>query len=120
MVFAKQGYCVYIPDVDDRGVDLLVHKADVGYLRVQVKSLRGPGYVFMRKRYFEPAQDLALCLVLFSETDTDLFLIPSTQWLTPCPVFCDRDYENAKSAPEYGVNVSGKNMQRLNDFKLTR
>ncbi|SDD85060.1 hypothetical protein SAMN05444678_12616 [Sphingomonas sp. YR710] len=53
MEFTRQGWTVYIPDVDDSGVDLLVHRPDRDYVRVQVKSLRKDGYVFMRKRYFE-------------------------------------------------------------------
>lgn len=38
MEFTRQGYRVYTPDVDDAGVDLLVHREDRGYLRVQVKA----------------------------------------------------------------------------------
>lgn len=34
------------------------------------------------------------------------YLIPSTVWLDPVPPFVSRDFENLKSAPEYGLNLS--------------
>jgi hypothetical protein len=118
IAFAQRGYTIYVPDVDDAGVDLLLHRPDVGYLRVQVKSLRRNGYVFMRKRHFQPAADLMLCLVLFSEDLPQVFLVPSLQWESPCATFVSRDYVGLKSEPEYGVNVSAKSRPQLQPFAL--
>jgi hypothetical protein len=121
--FAKQGFSICIPEVDDRGVDLLIHRDDTGYMKVQVKLLRGAGYVFMRKKHFKPAPDLALCFIVFSGPSFEMFFIPSTRWLTPCGVFRDNDYPEGKSAPEYGINLSRKNLDALRAFnflELTR
>lgn len=118
IAFTQRGYTVFTPDVDDSGVDLLIYRADVGYTRIQVKSLRRNGYVFMRKRYFQPATDLALCLILFSTGEPEILLIPSLRWERPCPVFVARDYEGLKSEPEFGVNVSAKAMPELREYVL--
>ncbi|MDP4027002.1 hypothetical protein Q8W71_30905 [Methylobacterium sp. NEAU 140] len=116
--FAKQGYSIFIPEIDDRGVDMLVYREDVGYKSIQVKSIRGYQYVFMRKKYFTPRADLGLCLIVFLPSKFEIYDIPSTRWLSPCGVFCDRNYEGGKSAPEYGVNVSRKNLETLSAFRL--
>jgi hypothetical protein len=114
--FTRQGYRVYTPDVDDAGVDMLVHREDRGYLRVQVKSLRSASYVFMRKSYFQPVDDLALCLILIGDDGARMFLVPATRWLSPDSVFVSRDYEGLKSAPEFGVSLTKKGLAALQEF----
>jgi hypothetical protein len=74
------------------------------------------GYVFMQKTKFPVRQGTYLALCLFTEgREPRLFLVPSMVWLTPNAVFVDRKYEGEglKSKPEWGVNVSQKNMPEL-------
>ncbi len=118
MEFTRQGYRVYTPDIDDAGVDLLVHREDRGYLRVQVKSLRTSTYVFMRKTYFQPVDDLALCLILIRNGSARMFLIPANRWKSPDSVFVSYDYEGKKSAPEFGVSVTKKGLAALDEFSF--
>jgi len=113
IAFTRAGFQVYVPDLDDRGVDLLVHRGDTGYLRIQVKTLRDYSYVFMRKAHFQPSPDLWALIIQLGETQDRLFLIPSERWLTPDKVFVDRDYEGLKSAPEYGINITAANLPSL-------
>jgi hypothetical protein len=47
-----------------------------------------------------------------------LYLIPSTVWEKPNALFVDRNYEGAKSKPEWGMNVSAKNMAALEEFRF--
>lgn len=48
----------------------------------------------------------------------DLFLIPSVVWKTPNKVFVSRDYEELKSEPEWGINISERNIQKLEPFRF--
>jgi hypothetical protein len=45
-----------------------------------------------------------------------LFLVPSMVWQTPGSVFVDRNYEGLKSKPEWGLNISRKNMSTLEEY----
>ena len=46
------GFHVYGTEVDDRGVDFVAQLGDGPFLKIQVKSVRGSGYVFMEKSKF--------------------------------------------------------------------
>jgi hypothetical protein len=46
------GFQVYGTEVDDRGVDFIAQYRDGPFLKIQVKSVRGSGYVFMEKSKF--------------------------------------------------------------------
>jgi hypothetical protein len=41
-------------------------------------------------------------------------MIPATAWKETNNLLCDKDYTGLKSDPEYGVNISKKNMHLLN------
>ena len=117
MELTMYGFEVYTTEVDDRGIDFVARKARGPFIEVQVKSLRGYGYVFMQKTKFEIRPDVFLALgLLFDDQAPRLFLIPATVWLKPNEVFVDRPYEGLKSKPEWGVNVSRKNLPILEQF----
>jgi hypothetical protein len=51
----------------------------------------------------------------------NLFLIPSMEWRSPTALFRDRDYgEGLKSAPEWGMNISKKNMSLLEPYSFEK
>jgi hypothetical protein len=83
-----------------------------------VKSLRTASYVFMRKTYFQPVDDLALLLVLIRNASARMFLIPATRWLNPDKVFVSYDYEGRKSAPEFGLTLTRAGLIALEDFRF--
>lgn len=120
MEFTMLGFQVYTSEVDDRGIDFVARWGNDPFLEVQVKALRGPGYVFMRKAHFTLSNTLHLALALFSEgAEPDLFLIPSRRWEAPDGLFVSRDYGGElKSAPEWGVNLSRKNLPLLEEFRF--
>ncbi|EEG08605.1 conserved hypothetical protein [Pseudogulbenkiania ferrooxidans 2002] len=75
------------------------------------------GYVFMQKSKFSLNQNRYLALgLLFEGEAPKLFLIPSKVWESPNSVFVDRDYEGLKSKPEWGVNISKKNLPSLEPY----
>lgn len=109
MELTMHGFQVYSTEVDDRGIDFVVRRGKGPFVQIQVKSLRGTGYVFMEKTKFELHEHVYLALGLLRENEApELFLIPSTVWRAPNGVFVDRNYEGLKSRPEWGINVSKK------------
>ena len=108
------GFQVYFTEVDDRGIDFVARHEHGPFLQIQVKSLRSLGYVFMRKSKFEPAEHLHLALgLLFEGQPPQLYLVPSVVWQSPNAVFVERNYEGLKSLPEWGLNISQKNLSAL-------
>lgn len=123
MEFASYGMEVYSSEVDDHGIDFIVKDKKGRFCEIQVKSLRGLGYVFMQKKKFNiENRNLYLALLIFKNGSLpDIFLIPSAAWEEPNEVFVDRKYDKAdqKSQPEWGINISNKNYYILEifDFK---
>jgi len=121
MQFTMFGFQVYETEVDDRGVDFVVRHDRSDFIEIQVKSVRGTGYVFMQKEKFKLRDRLWLALALFEEGRyPDLYLVPSMSWRFADGVFCSRDYQKPgqTSDPEWGINVSKKNLRRLQEFRF--
>lgn len=123
MELTMHGFQVYSTEVDDRGIDFVARRDAGPYIEVQVKSLRGSGYVFVQNSKFPLRDGRFLALVLFTEgTEPELFLIPASVWLTPTGTFVDRKYEGEgmTSQPEWGINVSKKNRPDLSCFAFEK
>lgn len=122
MEMASYGLDVYTSEVDDHGVDFIVKDKSNQFNEIQVKSLRGSGYVFVRKSHFDISQDhlYLMVLIFYSGQLPDVFLIPAKVWRTPNNVFVDRNYDKPgqKSVPEYGIHISKKNYEVLEKFKF--
>ena len=122
MEFASYGLEVFSSEVDDRGIDFIVKDKKGRFSEVQVKSLRGTGYVFAQKSKFNiDNRNLYMALLIFKEGKMpDFFLIPSEAWKVPNEVFVDRDYNKPgqTSKPEYGINFSIKNYNILEIFNF--
>ena len=119
MELTKAGLSVFGAEVDDRGIDFVARTEAGNHYDVQVKTVRGFNYVYCRKKVFKISDKMLLALVLLTEEEgPDLYLIPSTAWLSPNALFCDRDYLDKKSAPEWGINLPVRNMPLLEVFKF--
>lgn len=113
------GFEVYTAEVDDRGIDFVTRCEGGPFLEVQAKSARDLNYVFIRKAVFPLSDTRYLALVLFPPSgDPDLFLIPARAWATPNALFVSRDYVGKRSDPEWGLNLSRKNLLLLEPFRL--
>ena len=120
MEFTLFGFEVYTAEVDDRGVDFVIRKDD-RYYDVQVKSARGFKYIFFLKDKFNPRDNLLAAIVLFFDGEPpQLYLIPSKEWLKPNALLVSRDYEGKKSKPEWGLNLSKKNLPLLSQFAFDK
>ncbi len=118
MEFTLFGFEVYDSEVDDRGIDFVVRKDENNYYDVQVKSIRGSTeYIFLQKDKFSPRRNLLAAIVLFFEgKPPQLYLIPSEAWLTPDVLLVSHGYEGKKSKPEWGLNLSRRNLPLLSRF----
>ena len=109
MEFTLHGFDVYTSEVDDKGIDFVVcDERREHYYNVQVKSARNFNYIFFRKEYFVPRENLLAAIVLLPEIEPpELYLVPSHVWLQPNRLFVSRDYEPPRtSKPEWGLNLS--------------
>ena len=118
------GFQVFTTEVDDRGIDFIARFEKGPFLEIQVKSVRDSKYVFMRKDKFPLADNLYLALrVLKQGKPPILYLIPSTAWgdiQAGDNTFVDREYVGKASRPEWGINLSAKNLPRLEEFRFEK
>ncbi len=119
MELTMYGFQVFTTEVDDRGIDFVARHETAPFIEIQVKSLRSMGYVFMQKTKFKLGENVYLALgLLFQNEPPSLYLIPSTVWLSPDSLFVERNYEGLKSKPEWGLNISKKNMPVLEKYRF--
>jgi hypothetical protein len=75
----------------------------------------------MHKEKFVPREHLYLALGLLLERQPpELYLIPSIAWKNGNGMFVNHDYEGLKSKPEWGLNISKKNMPLLEPYRFEK
>lgn len=121
MEFASYGFDVYTSEVDDHGVDFVAKPpSSHNFYEVQVKSARDYGYVYIPKEKMPLSTSRIVCYLNFIDGQLpDVYIIPSTAWLAPNVVLVDRKYDKVgqTSAPEWGINISKKNLSVLSPYK---
>ncbi len=119
MEFTLYGFDVYSSEVDDRGIDFVIRRSAGHYYDVQVKSVRELNYIYFPKAKFLLRDNLLAAIVLFMpEREPALFLVPARVWEHPSPLFVSRDYEGKQSKPEWGLNLSHKNLTLLEPYRF--
>ena len=117
MEFASYGFDIYTSEVDDHGVDFVARDPVAGiYYEVQVKSARGNAYVYAQKSKLPLKENGLLCYLRFVDGALpQVYVLPSMVWQCPNDLFVSRDYGGAgqTSRPEWGINISQKNLPRL-------
>ena len=120
MELTIHGLDIYSPEVDDRGIDFIVRKSAEKYWEVQVKSVHKSKYIFFPKSKFEINRaNRLVAVVLFAVGEVpSIYLIPVQVWKTPNSLFVSRDFrgQGKKSAPEWGIQLSKKNMPLLSSY----
>jgi hypothetical protein len=61
---------------------------------------------------------LAVVVIFQEGRKPDLFLIPSRAWESPTQLLVSRDYEGKKSKPEWGINLSHRNLPLLEPYRF--
>ena len=75
----------------------------------------------MKEEYFNVKDNKLFLLLNILEDGKHpvTYIIPATAWdKSSQTVFVHRTYEGKKSKPEYGLNISAKNMLCLEKYKL--
>jgi hypothetical protein len=102
--------------INNKNNDLLCKAPNDIEKIIQVRSIRSStNYVLLPKSRFDVNQEnLFLLLLIFSKGEgPELYLIPSNVFKKPNDLFKDRDHYEI---PEYGMNVSRRNMHLLKPF----
>ena len=124
MEFSALGYDVYTAEVDNKGIDFIIRTCEDRYYDVQVKAVRGFKYIFFLKKNFNPNRKNLLAAIALFMKDGELphlYLIPSKAWLKPNTLLVSRDYgEGKKSEPEWGINLSKRNLPLLSQFAFDK
>ena len=122
MEFVSYGYDVYTSEVDDHGVDFVARNpADDQYYEIQVKAVRNLDYVYIRKDKMVLSPRWLVCLLLFEDGALPAcYVIPAQVWKAPNGLFVDRNYDKPgqHSKPEWGLNLSKKNLPLLEPYRL--
>lgn len=124
--FLSWGFEVYVPEVDERGIDLIVrHPATGCFYEVQVKGATNNNYLCFKKASVnsETKDKRLVCYVrLDDEPEQAFFLIPLSAWDGSNPLFpvYEYDKEGCSSAPEYGISVSKKNTHFLAPYRFDK
>ena len=117
MEFTRVGFDVFTSEIDDKGIDFVIRKNETEYFDIQNKSLRFPTtrYIFMSKSKFNPRKNLLLSMVIFEENkEPTILIVPSSDWIKKeHTALVDRDYDEKKSKPEYGINITKSNIEEL-------
>ena len=127
LCFTLNGFETYHCDVDDKGIDFILRVNETRYIDIQVKTIReNTKYVFVSKETWKNKlrENLYLVVVLISNNKfPELFFIPSKEFDNTNELFRDRNYNKAKgqtSKPEWGLNISKKNMHLLEEYKIEK
>lgn len=137
MELSSYGFHIFTSEVDDHGVDFVMKNSSSNFYEVQVKAIRlntsvkptkekqvpkikTSSYIFADKKKFDiTSKILYMAVVILDEGRAPLlYLIPATTWLIETDLFRNRDFTGKKSKPEWGLNISKKNMYLLNEFLI--
>lgn len=120
MEFMLYGFEVYTTEVDDHSVDFVVKIKEGIFYEIQVKSVRTlTQYMYIEKDKFPMSKNRIVAFVYFEKGNPPkLFLIPLPEWLGASPILANRDYDGKKSKPEWGINLSKKNIDLLKTYSF--
>ena len=93
---------------------------DDQYYEIQVKAVRNLDYVYIRKDKMVLSSRRLVCLLLFQDGALPAcYVIPSLVWREPNALFVDRNYDkpSLSSKPEWGLNLSKKNLPLLEPYR---
>ena len=97
---------------------LTAAKGDVS-ITVWVATRKGLRYPFWIKTDWQPHEQHFACLVRLPEVGAaEVYVIPTTVWAAPDGVFVSRDYVGLGSPPEWGINLSTRNLPALSPYLM--
>lgn len=115
MEFAMYGFLVFTAEVDDRGIDFVVRNDSGQHYDVQVKTITGRNYTYVRQSKFN--DNLVICLVVLEEgNEPTLYLLLGSDWKNDHGSLLRFNKYNKQVEPEYGIHASKENQLNLEYF----
>jgi hypothetical protein len=119
--FSSYGFVVSDIQLRNSNYDFSISRAKEPCLDIKVRSVRGWNYIFFEKEHFVLRESLFAMLVLIRQNELpSLYLIPSLDWHHPTKLLVSRDYADAKSKPEWGVDLSENNQVLLELYQFVK
>ncbi|MDA2110307.1 hypothetical protein PDN20_14670 [Bacillus cereus] len=118
--FRHYGFDIYDPKEIGNSMGFRAKK-DSDYYDVRVRTARKLTNVYLKKQKVPLEENTLLALVIFREDmNHDFYLIPLTIWKNPDNVFVSRNFdkEGQVSDPEWAINLSQKNLSRLEPYRF--
>ena len=115
-VFGKllaAGVNVYLPLVDEEGIDAIIRRSDRRLLEIQVKSTRAKDQAGYFNAYLEPREDFFVVCVdlsLLDETPSQ----PPEVWIFPSKVFANQEYSTLSKKGEYRLALASRSRKHGN------
>jgi len=115
-VFGKllnAGVNVYLPLVDEEGIDAVIRTSDGRLLGIQVKSTRAKDQAGYFNAYLEPREDLFIACVDLSPLDETPSQPPEV-WVFPSKVFANEEYSTRSKKGEYRLALASRSRRHGN------
>lgn len=115
-VFGKlldAGVNVYLPLVDEEGIDAIIRRRDRRLLEIQVKSTRAKDQAGYFNAYLEPREDLFVVCVDLSPLDETPSQPPEV-WVFPSEVFANQEYSTRSKKGEYRLALASRSRRHGN------
>lgn len=115
-VFGKileMGINVYIPMVDEEGIDAIIRRKDGSLIEMQVKSTRAEEQAGYFNAKLEPHKNLFIVCVDLSLLDRAPSQSPEV-WVFPSKVFADPEYSTRSKDGEYRLPLVARSRKHGN------
>lgn len=111
------GFLVFTAEVDDRGIDFVARNNHGNHYDVQVKTITGQNYTYIKKSKF--AESLLICLVILTEgSPPDIYLLRGSDWDTDdTGLLRLNSFPNA-TEPEYGIHITKARHAALEQYRF--
>ena len=117
--FQKHGFKIDQTAAESAGETFIARRKNK--YTVKVKSSTDYRYNFILKKHIQPHGSLYVGFVHFlTGGNPHLYLIKSTEWLSPNQLLKSRDYPGLASEPEYGLQLSRRNLPLLEQHSFNR
>jgi len=117
MEFAMHGFLVFTAEVDDRGIDFVVRDNQGKHYDVQVKTITGRNYTYVKESKF--TKSLLICLVILTEgSPPDMYLFRGSDWdRDSTGLLRQNSFPNA-TEPEYGIQITKARQAALEQYRF--
>jgi hypothetical protein len=117
MEFAMYGFLVFTAEVDDRGIDFVARNDQGKHYDVQVKTITGRNYTYIKKSKF--SESLLICLVVLTEgAPPDIYLLRGSDWdKDSTGLLSLNSFPNA-TEPEYGIQITKARRAAIEQYRF--